>query len=554
MLVIKNKKIFISFLVLLLIGLFFGLSKDLYAEEACPNAGPNIGDCPGCPSGDPGSAPAGPVLSAINASCSRINLSWTDVAYEQQYYVQHTLAGGTWTTIATLPAGATTYSHAGVSAGVRHYYRIIVGVANGAPGFSNEASAVPPSCSPLAPSGLTATVVSCSQINLSWTDNSNNETGFRIQKSFSNTYPQWIEHDEVGENVESYSHTGLSENTGYYYRVYAYNNTGPSAVSDSAGKITPGCPIFPPTVDIKASGQDALTIGYNGSATLTWTSIYTNNSSCTGDWPPTGKTPNGSSSTGNLTSSRTYTITCTNNDGTAVDSVTVSVNLPSDDPPEVDEPGGGGGGSGNPRVIEGDYCTIPAHYFSWDYYDPDGDDQIRYQFQVDNNSDFSSPEVNRDYADLSNSSPTTINQTVLVVESAGSERIVYGTTYYWRVKVYSQSLDSGWVFGPSFGTATHRYPTIDFSWSPSNPSEDEDVQFTDESTVYGGTIKSAWNWIFENGDPGSSNDQNPVVKFTSQGDNAVTLSVTDSDNYTCPSPMTVSVQEPLPWWEEIWPW
>jgi len=87
-----------------------------------------------------------------------------------------------------------------------------------------------------------------------------------------------------------------------------------------------------------------------------------------------------------------------------------------------------------------------------------------------------------------------------------------------------------------------------------NPSEDEDVQFTDQSTVYGGAVKAGWNWIFVNGDPPGSDDQNPVVKFTAQGNNAVTLSVTDSDNYTCPSPTTVGVYESLPWWKEVVPW
>ena len=44
-------------------------------------------------------------------------------------------------------------------------------------------AAAPPANVPTAPSGLTATAVSSSQINLSWTDNSNNETGFKIDQA-----------------------------------------------------------------------------------------------------------------------------------------------------------------------------------------------------------------------------------------------------------------------------------------------------------------------------------------------------------------------------------
>jgi len=89
--------------------------------------------------------------------------------------------------------------------------------------------------------------------------------------------------------------------------------------------------------------------------------------------------------------------------------------------------------------------------------------QTNYQVQIDNNSNFSSPEVNRDYSGLSNSSPTTNNQTVSVAIAAASNRIIYNTTYYWRVKVYdSNGADSGWVSGSSFITETHQYPLIIF--------------------------------------------------------------------------------------------
>jgi len=148
------------------------------------------------------------------------------------------------------------------------------------------------------------------------------------------------------------------------------------------------------------------------------------------------------------------------------------------------------------------------------------------------------------------------------VVSSDSIQIIYQgvpltsvTRYYWKIRVWDdQGNISNWVQGSYFRTKKHRYPTINFSWSPENPSEDEDVQFTDQSTVYGGASKSAWSWIFTNADPVDSDDQNPIVKFTTQGNNAVALNVTDSDGYTCPNPKTVGVQESLPWWEEVLPW
>jgi len=200
----------------------------------------------------------------------------------------------------------------------------------------------------------------------------------------------------------------------------------------------------------------------------------------------------------------------------------------------------------NLEVRQPDYCLSgPTGIFSWTFSDPDvGDYQTGYQVQVDNNSDFSSPEDDSGKV-ISNSNSYASPQA----------KLSYNTRYYWRLKVWDKAdVSSNWISGPSFATPSHAYPTIDFSWLPQSPSVNELTQFTDQSTVYGGTTKASWFWTFQDGEPGSSNQQNPTVKFISPGQKQVTLRVTDSDGYSCQvSKITPGIKPPLPKWKEIPP-
>lgn len=84
---------------------------------------------------------------------------------------------------------------------------------------------------PVAPSGLTATAVAFDQIDLTWTDNSGNETGFKIEQS-PDGVGSWVEINVNAADDNTYSDTGLSPETIYYYRVRATNGDGDSAYSN----------------------------------------------------------------------------------------------------------------------------------------------------------------------------------------------------------------------------------------------------------------------------------------------------------------------------------
>jgi hypothetical protein len=91
---------------------------------------------------------------------------------------------------------------------------------------------------PAAPTTLTATTVSRSQINLSWIDNSDNESGFKIERCKNAGCTNFVEVAQVGANVTTFANTGLTKNTTYNYRVRAFNAGGNSGYSNSASAKT----------------------------------------------------------------------------------------------------------------------------------------------------------------------------------------------------------------------------------------------------------------------------------------------------------------------------
>ena len=75
----------------------------------------------------------------------------------------------------------------------------------------------------LPPGNLVATPASTTQINLTWTDNSNNETSYQIERATNSDFTAGLTTATVAANVTSYASTGLTEGTTYYYRVRASN-------------------------------------------------------------------------------------------------------------------------------------------------------------------------------------------------------------------------------------------------------------------------------------------------------------------------------------------
>ena len=104
-------------------------------------------------------------------------------------------------------------------------------------------SGVAPPAQPRAPLNLLATGVSQSRIDLSWTDSSDNEQGFQIQRSTGNPFEQPPIVATLPANTTTWSDEGLPADSGFGYRVRAFNAAGPSLWSNRASATTLA---FPP--------------------------------------------------------------------------------------------------------------------------------------------------------------------------------------------------------------------------------------------------------------------------------------------------------------------
>src|SRR4030042_3786030 len=185
--------------------------------------------------------PAAPTnLMADAESSSQITLSLTDNAdNEQGFIIERSPDGSTsWVEIAAVGADITTFQNRDLTPSTLYYYRVRAYNTGGNSDYSNTADATTLSDVPIpaAPSSLITEAVSYSQINLSWTDNANNEYGFKIERSLDGV--NWEEIATLGDDITTFRNMELYPSTLYCYRVRAYNAEGNSDYSNTACTTT----------------------------------------------------------------------------------------------------------------------------------------------------------------------------------------------------------------------------------------------------------------------------------------------------------------------------
>ncbi|MCR4409165.1 MAG: SBBP repeat-containing protein [Candidatus Saccharicenans sp.] len=200
-------------------------------------------------------------LRQTAVTVNSVSLAWDDKsANEDGFKIERkTGATGTWSQIASVGANVTSFQNTGLNEGTVYYYRVRAYNSAGDSAYSNELNVL---TLPAAPTNLVATAVHERRVNLSWTDNSGGESGFRLERKTGSG--NWVTLTNLAANVTSYPDTSVVETTTYTYRIFAFNASGDSAPSNEATVTTPDL-----TVPIAPSNLQATALSAT-SARLTW--------------------------------------------------------------------------------------------------------------------------------------------------------------------------------------------------------------------------------------------------------------------------------------------
>lgn len=214
-----------------------------------------------------------PVAAPSNLSAavsgSSIALSWTASSTSGvTYVVTRTTPGSAPVTVASGLSGTTYTDSSSHTAGTTYYYNVYASKSGVNSFDSNTASVLfnggTTTNPPAAPSSLSATAASTSQINLAWNASSTSGVTYSVFRSTTSGFTASSSTQiKTGVSATTYSDTGLTAGTSYYYLVEAVNSAGSSSPSNQASATTQ-----PTSCNPCSSGGVMIDAG--GAASGTW--------------------------------------------------------------------------------------------------------------------------------------------------------------------------------------------------------------------------------------------------------------------------------------------
>ena len=212
-------------------------------------------------------APTGLSIEVI--SNSSLKITWEDASNDEDGFkvYRSTTIDSAFIEISDLAADSLEYIDTGLTTNTTYYYRVEsynIGYT------SNYVSASGTTSNTLlAPSGLSVTATSNTTIDLTWQDNNVNEDGYKVARSTDGV--NYTDISTLGQDVTTYTDTGLTLNTTYYYQVRGYNVSGESNTVSGSTKTT-NILVNTPTI------TSATVVSYE-QVDISWTDTNTNETS-----------------------------------------------------------------------------------------------------------------------------------------------------------------------------------------------------------------------------------------------------------------------------------
>jgi len=220
-------------------------------------------------------------LVATAAACNQINLSWTaSNTPGVTYSVYRSTANPFTPSPSNLVASGLTslsWANTGLNWGTTYYYAVEAVSSAGTSFASNLASAVTAGSIAAAPSGLSATAASNSQIDLSWNPSPSTQAlTYNVYRSTTSGFTPGPENLVAGTGtMTSYADTGLNATTTYYYLVTAVTSAGNSPASNAASATTIPLPTPPTALTAVAASSSQTNLNWTASGTANVTySVY----------------------------------------------------------------------------------------------------------------------------------------------------------------------------------------------------------------------------------------------------------------------------------------
>lgn len=216
----------------------------------------------------PGAPPVPTDVQGHGVDTTSTLIHWRDVDGEESYKIQRSPDGvSNWVQRGTSLANYPNFTDTGLTPNSGYYYRVIASNQHGDSGPSAAVYAATYGPPPV-PTGVVASSISSSRVDVSWLDGKG-ETGYEVERASSSGGP-WTSASALGENATAWADTGLAASTTYYYRVRALNPTYGHSGWSSAASATTTASTSPTAIDkpvISTScseGNSVATVSWHG--------------------------------------------------------------------------------------------------------------------------------------------------------------------------------------------------------------------------------------------------------------------------------------------------